>query len=421
MFNLSQCIDNYLKEDFVHLHTPAHCGTLNPRDLSEVGDLDDLNNPQGVLSIAQTQTAKLFGAAHSFFLVNGASVGLMAACLALKIYLGSNTKPILVSRNIHKSVVSGIILADLNIDWLEPNWDEELGVFTHLKLNISEIEKKYSALIITNPTYEGFFSLIPKLSIPIIVDEAHGAHYIFSNQLPESALEMGADIIIQSWHKTLGSLTQTGVLHVNHKSKIPAELCQMTVSMLQTTSSSYLLLESLCQTLEKYQNQGQKIIETTIKKALEINHCLRLNQDPSRLLINIPGYSGRELDDYLYIKKISCERILINHALALFNPGNTKPDQERLNRALEEIPPKQTKKITVEKPKSLQQITQPRIAFLSKKKKISSEDAINKTSAELFAVCPPGICILVPGALITKDSIEFLLQASKTEVLVIDE
>ena len=150
---LSKNIDAYLNENYAQFHSPAHCGLLNTRDLSEVEGLDDLQEPSGVLKDYQEQCAELFGAQSSFFLINWASVGLQAACLALKIFLEEtkNTKPVLVARNIHKSVLSGIILAGLTIEWLEPNWNQELGIYTRVSLP-EKLEASYSALIITNPS-----------------------------------------------------------------------------------------------------------------------------------------------------------------------------------------------------------------------------------------------------------------------------
>jgi arginine/lysine/ornithine decarboxylase len=278
---LTEKIDEYLAKDFSLFHSPAHCGYLGSRDLSEVEGLDDLQNPSGVLNNAQNFLAELFGAQRSFFLVNGASLGMQVACLALKLHLQeiNDKRPILVARNIHKSTISGIILAGLDIEWFEPDWDENLGVYTRFKLTSTEMDcrvelrsprndvQSYSALIVTNPTYEGFYSELPLLDIPVIVDEAHGAHYHFSDQLPKPALDSGTDIVVQSWHKTLGSMTQTGVMHLGKKSRINSRYIQACLNLLQTTSPSYILLESLCKTVDKYARAGKEIIERSLNYA----------------------------------------------------------------------------------------------------------------------------------------------------------
>ena len=383
---LSQNIDAYLNENYAQFHSPAHCGLLNTRDLSEVEGLDDLQEPQGVLKNYQDQCAELFGAQASFFLINGASVGLQAACLALKIFLeeNQNTKPVLVARNIHKSVLAGIILAGLKIKWLEPAWDEELGIYTRVNLP-EKLEEAYSAVIITNPSYEGFYSEIPKLKIPLIVDEAHGAHYNFSDKLPKSALKYGADLVIQSWHKTLGSLTQTGVIHVGRNSLIQVQYIQACLKLLQTTSPSYLLLESLCQVIEDYKSQGKEIIEATIEKSSLIKQYRIKNDDPFRCLLKVPGYKGQELDEILFSNNISVEEVLENSVLAFINPGNSLKDINALTRTLSGIQAKTTVNQKSKKPSVQKGVLDPRKEFFKNQ------------NIEIKAPCPPGIITKYPG------------------------
>jgi arginine/lysine/ornithine decarboxylase len=383
---LSKNIDAYLEKDFAKFHSPAHCGFLNIRDLSEIEGLDDLQNPRGVLKDYQNLTAAIFGAQSSFFLVNGASIGLQAACLSLKLFLEerNDQRPVLVARNIHKSVLSGIILAGLEISWLEPDWNTELGIYTRVQVQ-KEIENNYSALIITNPSYEGFYSEIPKLGIPVIVDEAHGAHFKFSDNLPKPALEYGADIAVQSWHKTLGSLTQTGVLHQNKNSKIKREYIEASIKLLQTTSPSYILLESLCKLVEKYKEEGPKITQETINRSQQIKKYRVKNDDPYRCLLQVPGLSGQELDDYLFENRISIEQVHQASALAFINPGNTQADLDRLNQILSKIKSKNIPKKKFSKPLINKNSFKPRMNFFKEQK------------TQIEAPCPPGIIKNYPG------------------------
>ncbi|MDD9899134.1 MAG: hypothetical protein OXU45_09080 [Candidatus Melainabacteria bacterium] len=400
---LSKQINNHIEQNYVAFHSPAHAGKLNPRDLSELDGLDDLQAPKEVLKDCQEQVAEIFGAKQSWFLVNGASVGMQAACLALKIYLNSinDQRPVLVARNVHKSVIAGIILAGLEVEWFEPEWNAELGIFTVIARiqghqNLAGYgddreprpvtkQSNASAIIITNPTYEGFHTDLLSLrgaagdvAIPIIVDEAHGAHYQFTSQLPATALEQGADIAVQSWHKTLGSLGQTGVLHQSKSSKIPSQYIADSLKLLQTTSPSYLLLESITEVAELYSKEGQGIVEETIRISKNIQLPSYPNSDPYRLII--PG-PGRKIEELLAEQKILIEAAYENFALLFINPGNDQADITRLNScaaAIEELCKNyQAKKIS--KPKALE-VSSPREAFLN-----------GQTSIE--APCPPGIII----------------------------
>lgn len=391
---LSFKIDEHIEQDNASFHSPAHAGKLDPRDLTELDGLDDLQDPQGVLKESQELVAQIFGASKSLFMTGGASLGNQAACLALKMYLEKNQNklPVLVSRNVHKSVLAGIIISGLEIEWIEPEWNGELGLFTRVKLPESSgtsfplmnsyndsLETKYSAVILTNPSYEGFYSEIPKLNIPVIIDEAHGAHYHFSDHLPKPALDYGADVVVQSWHKTLGSLTQTGVLHVSKFSKIPENFVVSALRLLQSTSPSYLLLESICKVAELYKTQGRDIIANTINLANRIpKEFLAENDDPTRLLIK-----AKNIEEDLAKYKINIEHSNNNYGLAIINPGNSLKEVHTLEKALEEIQPKANQNY-ISKPKFLEQRTNMREAFL-------------KADTNIEAPCPPGIALRAPG------------------------
>ncbi|MCE2929007.1 MAG: hypothetical protein LW817_05195 [Candidatus Caenarcaniphilales bacterium] len=402
MNNLSSLINKYIQESKLRLHTPAHAGKLNPRDLSEVGELDDLQNPEGVLKDLQENIAQKFNAQKSFVLLNGATIGMQTAMLAIKMQYG-DSKKILVSRNAHKSTLAGIILSGLDIDWLEPSWDEELNRYTCL--NIPNDLENYSAVVITNPSYEGFCSEIPRLDIPLIVDEAHGAHYHFSKDLPKPALEYGADIVVQSWHKTLGSLTQTGVLHLGIKSQIKADKIQNALNILQTTSPSYLLLESLSQAAEKEYDYDWIVHEL---KSFDRYS----NNDPTRLLIK----GSQTLDDFLEKQGIYCEQNLGNYLQFNFSNFHNQDDIKLLRDSLLKFNESQETKLKFPQLEFGKQVMNCQKAFYSKSLKVNKVNAIGKISQELFAPCPPGIALLVPGQIITAST---LARIDKEEISII--
>ncbi len=392
MDTLSERINNYANGNNVRLHVPAHAGTINLKDLTELDGLDTLHSPNGVLLQAEKLCAKLFNTESSFFSVAGASLANQVACLALKSYLVQNSinKPILVARNVHRSVVAGIILAGFEVVWLDPAWDEKLGVYTRIELDENIINTQFGAVIITNPSYEGFYSIIPKLSVPLIVDEAHGAHYYFSELLPQGALDYGADLVIHSFHKSLGSLTQTGAIHVNRGSLINSKLVSAWMHLLQTTSPSYLLLESLEHCIFEYSNRGQDLIAKAISNAALINEEFRYmkNDDPTRLLLQIQSeqgsVSGSSLETELQKNKIYVEANYQEHLLALSNPYNKFSDLKKLNETLKMLQACKnlcySQSITIPKPKA--DITINREGFL-------------RNAEEIAAPCPPGI-IKVP-------------------------
>jgi arginine/lysine/ornithine decarboxylase len=395
--SLSERIDEYLANRYSQFHSPAHCGYLNPRDLSEVEGLDDLQNPETVLKDLQEEIAQFFGARESFILTNGASQGLQASCLALRLYLeeSRDSRRILLARNVHKSVIAGVILAGLDIEWFEPVWDEDLGAYTRIETDVFTTKpiENYAALIITNPSYEGFYSDLMSLqdlmkahNTLLIIDEAHGAHYHFSDRLPQPALKYGADLIVQSWHKTLGSLTQTGILHSGINSRIPTKFIKAALSLLQTTSPSYLLLESISKVFYKYQQEGTSIIDNLVSRAADLQEYRIHSNDPTRYLIKVPGYTGEELYDYLLKDKISVEEVLENAVLASINPGNSNEDIEKINLALQKIKARTVSKDTKSSaPKLLTQKKKPRDAFFQDQ------------DISIIAPCPPGIAERIPG------------------------
>ncbi len=414
---LTSAIDEYLARKLMSFHSPVHGGDdgLHARDLSELTGLDDLQYPSDCIAETQKFIAGVFGAANSYMLVNGASVGMQAALLALRIQYGSD-KPVLIARNVHKSVIAGLVISGLDVEWFEPEWITELGCYGRFNLsseaisydtspsersllNVNEhregeynnadgtlrVGSKYCGIVVTNPTYEGFHSELPRLDIPVIVDEAHGAHYIFSDQLPASALESGADIVVQSWHKTLGSLTQTGVLHISKR--IDPEIMAEALRLLQTTSPSYLLMESIAKTAQLMATDGKNIFARLLDLRPGINFPTHPNNDPLRINFSIAGLSGEELFDLFEEENIALEKYSSNSVLGLINLNTSASNIERLNQAYAEVSSKNHAKHNLhsQAPTWSEQLINTREAFLA--------------GAKIYAPCPPGIATQLPGQL----------------------
>ena len=238
---------------------------------------------------------------------------MQAALYALKLELTRNSdtlKPILLARNVHKSVITAVLQTGFDVSWLELYYDEDLDLYTRPDFsNIKEKQDNYSALLITNPSYEGFYSQLPELKIPVIVDEAHGAHYYFSDLLPAGALNSGADLVIQSWHKCLTALTQGGVAHVNKNSKISVDSYREALKLLQSTSPSYLILKSLCEAFQLFKINGSEFFQRLANITDKIPSELKAdNNDFTRLLLKPSSrVKVEDFDECLEEKKIYCE------------------------------------------------------------------------------------------------------------------
>ena len=222
-------LEEYGKSDFYPFHMPGH--KRNPlavegdfpveRDITEIDGFDNLHHAEDILKRAQEDTARLYGVLESFYSINGSSGAILAAVSAAVDKGGQ----ILVARNCHKAVYHAIYLRELSATYIYPHEDPKLGINGGISPGRVEMylaeNPDIQAVLITSPTYDGIVSDVARIAeiahhygVPLIVDEAHGAHFRFSDYFPVSAAQLGADVVINSVHKTLPCLTQTGVLHL---------------------------------------------------------------------------------------------------------------------------------------------------------------------------------------------------------------
>src|SRR3989338_1599848 len=289
-------LQDYLSKEPIRLHVPFHSGIANnnifPKeiynlDISEVSgyDVEGKDNP---IFQSEKITAYYFGVSHSFYLTGGASSGLLASMIALN----KHGKKVILARNVHKSVINGLILAGLEPVWLNVDFIDEWGIFSRVnpeKLNkILQNEKNLAGCVIVSPTYEGMISDVKEISmlchkknIPLIVDEAHGAHLRFlNNKNLYSAIQLGADLVVQSWHKSLGSLTQTGVLHLVNENYFAYSDIKRSLDLVSSTSPSFLLLVSLELTRKYLQDTRGEIFIKLYERAQSFReklNCLQNN------------------------------------------------------------------------------------------------------------------------------------------------
>ena len=289
-------LNEYSESDFYGMHMPGHKRNEKMMendlpykiDITEIDGFDDLHHADGIIREAQERAARLYGADETHFLVNGSTVGILSAIMGVT----DKGDQILVARNCHKSVYHAIYLNELEPVYVYPEYDEKTGLNGEVKADeialLLEKNPNIKAVMIVSPTYDGVVSDVKKIAevahaneIPLIVDEAHGAHFGFDPYFPKNANENGADIIIHSVHKTLPSLTQTALLHING-TFVNREKVRMYLHMLQSSSPSYVLMTSIDECMELIEKKGEDIFSAYVDNLQKMREelgklsCLRL-------------------------------------------------------------------------------------------------------------------------------------------------
>ncbi|KAK1422320.1 hypothetical protein QVD17_25353 [Tagetes erecta] len=411
-------------------------------DLPELPELDNLFAPEGPILDAQKQAAELFGAKETWFLVGGTTCGIQASILATC----SPGDTLILPRNSHISAFSSMVLSGVIPKYMIPeydfDWDIACGITpSQVENAISELDtegRKASAVLITSPTYHGICSNLEKIAaichshnIPIIVDEAHGAHLGFHQHLPLSALSQGVDLSIQSTHKVLCSLTQSSMLHMSGKIISRERICQC-LQTLQTTSPSYLLLASLDAARAHISENPETIFNKPVEIAMEaksliekipgisVFNCSTFGLDPLRLTVGVwnLGISGFEADDILYEDYGVVSELTGTSSITFaINLGTCRDDILRLVSGLKHL--SQTHNISTRNKERLNDVVinsssgmslSPREAFFASKKKVSFEESVGKICGELVCPYPPGIPLLIPGEVITEEALSYLVE-----------
>ena len=419
-------------------------------DVTVFDEVDSLHDPVGPIKKAQELMAQAYGVEHSFFLVNGTSVGNMAMFLAAC----DSGDSIIVSRSSHKSIMAGIIMSGVWPIWIQPKINQNLDlIFSTTYDQIKDALNRYpesKAVFITSPTYNGVVTELSRIvdlchrrGKIVLVDEAHGAHLHFNKQLPESAVEAKADLCVQSTHKTLSAMSQGSVLHFNSK-LIDLNRVKKVISMLQTTSPNYLTLASLDLARRQVYLHGEENFDRVIRAAewgrSYINNnipsmkCftrqeiqkLDFDLDITKLTVNVTktGLSGYEIESILAKQyKIQLDYADLFNLVAIMGEGSNKTDVEIFVKALESINKKYhgKQKNWILKIPSLatEMVMRPREVFLSNNtKKISLAKAIGHVAAQTLTPYPPGIPIVIPGERITKEICDYLIDMSSKDIRI---
>ena len=411
----------------------------------EFDNLGTLTPATGPIKEAEELAAKAFGAKRTFFLINGSTIGNLAIAMGLT----RKGQKVIVNRNCHRSILTGLIISGAEPLWIVPEKLSDWGLWGNIEAKdvetLLENNDDVSAVWITNPTYEGVVSdiesiakICKKFDVPLIVDEAHGCLWNFNDKLPTSSLKLGADIVVHSLHKTGGSMSQSSMLHVSENSKICVEDVERALMLLHTTSPSLMLLGSLDAARANLQSErGQKQLSKAIANAkflrseidkMESIHHLKsgfgYKTDVTKIFIKADGLSGKRLESILEIDfGIEVESASDEGLLVLSNIGNKRSDFEYLAQCLHKIDTHNYKDIYyLENKKHMPMLTpiikkSLRDAYFSEKEIIPKEQAVGRLSGEVVAECPPGISILLPGELITEEHLPYLTDYDVIEVL----
>lgn len=459
---LYDALQNYINDQTIPFHVPGHKqGRGNSElgrifgentvkmDLSCMEDLDNICNPKGVIKEAENLAAALYKADNAFFLVNGTTSGIQAMIMSV-------CRPgdkIILPRNAHKSAIGGIILSGAHPIYIEPEIDPLMGVAMGVTVEkvreVLELHPDAKGIFIINSTYYGITSNLQEIvkvahsyNIPVLVDEAHGAHFVFHEDLPMSAMEAGADLAASSTHKLMGSLTQSSML-LHKGNLVSPEYIKAVLNLTQSTSPSYILLASLDLARRDIAINGKEKINRTLRLATKakeelkkieglyvldrdiLNNNGKYDLDPIKLVINVRdlGFSGYEIERILRHKyKIQVELSDLYNIITLITIGDNEETIEILINSLKEIVagrnPQKMVRFTTSIPNLPEQQVLPKDAFYGESHLIPLSEAEGEISAEMIMAYPPGIPIICPGERITKEIVEYIQLLHKEEAIL---
>ncbi len=449
---LLETMERYLAEENIPFHMPGHkrCTTgvwpqsVMKRDVTEVDELDDLHHADGAIAELQSWISDLYGSRRSYCLVNGSTGGVLSAMWAV-------SRPgdhILIARNCHKSVYHGLQLLGLRPCYLYPPVSAEgfaLGITAaqveHALEQAGRVNRLPIAMVLTSPTYEGVLSEVEaiagclhKRGIPLIVDEAHGAHLRYHAAFPATAVEAGADLVIQSLHKTLPALTQTALLH-RQGDLVDAQRLAYALQMFQTSSPSYVFLQNIesCLTFVQEPSRWQSYVERlqSLRERLfglaggqpalwKPDEEVRGLYDPSKLVLLAPG-RGEQLYRSLRTRfSIQAELWQPDHCLLMTSAADSPEAYERLFLAVEILGREWLTEPAAGRTATLSELPQavvaaePGTAVRADKQWLAPVSAIGHIAAGMVYPYPPGIPLVAPGERVTEsisDMIRCYLQS----------
>jgi arginine/lysine/ornithine decarboxylase len=490
---------SYASRNPVRMHMPGHKGRralpvsntlvegssewaghmldeLRAIDMTEAPGLDNLHYPTGCIRESERRAEAVFGSARAHFLVNGATSGIQASLLAVRMTLGEGT--IVLPRNVHKSLVSAMVMAGLEPVFAWPEYSTEFSVhmpldWPRLKETLDDLDRQGhpapKAVFVINPTYLGFARDVSEIArevhargMALVVDEAHGPHFAVGKGLPRPALRSGADLVIHGLHKTTPAYTQTALLHIgmgaNRRFPGLCDAVEEALRAVQTTSPSYILMSSIEQAVGILARDGGRWVNKGTETALELARRLSsipglrvagygkdaaqsadIVHDPSKLMVILDGLSvtGPEAVRYLVREcNIVPEMTGPNYILMLVSGAHGQSDVaaiERAFRCLAERHPAPNGKMAAAdgagSDSALAALTKGmprpsrtmslRDAFLSVAKPLPVREAAGRISADTIVIYPPGSPLITPGERIDPEVVEYILSAREAGLNVL--
>lgn len=421
---LANTIKNYSDSNAVRFHMPGHKGRLENTmlssvskfDVTELAMTDDLNEPGDIIASIEAELAGVYSAKHSFMLVNGSTTGNIAMLASL-----GQSKRILLARDCHKSALAGAALAGHEVVSLFP--DEDSSVITPESVEAALTDSSFDAVFITSPNYYGqccdvdaIADMVHAHGCKLLVDSAHGAHFPFAEQLPHSPVRSDAWVV--SCHKTLPAFTQTAILNIGSSNDIDSKEMQKYVSLIQSSSPSYILMLSIesCfgeSMYSDWKHHCGRIIG--LRKRISTIPGIKLihstgTYDFTRLCVSsscMDGYTlAARLTDYnIYVEMADTECVVL-----ITTPNDTERDYETLVSALSEISKtnRQTQKYPSPAYHPSEAIISIRDALLGESEYVPLELSVGRIASAAVGAYPPGIAALFPGEYITEEAAAYL-------------
>ena len=426
-------------------HTPGHKGGRGAHpllrnfltetglraDVSLSAELDDLHAPMGCIRAAEEMAARAYGADAAYFMING-TTGAIHTMLMAALVPGDT---VLVPRNVHRSIVGGLILVGARPVYMQPEIDARLGIA--MGVSLAEVWRAATAhpgaraALFVYPTYYGVANELPEIA-DFLHTRGMLVHFAFSDALPPSAMQAGADLSAESTHKMLGSLTQTSML-LARAGRVPAERIRAASGLLQSTSPNEILLASLDAARLQMEEEGRVRLDAAICCAEELRARInelpglwafggaymgapgRVALDPLKVTVNVAGLglSGFAAEEELRRAGIACELSDAYNVLFLLSYADGVREIERIAAALEKIAARcgeadMPETAAPEMPPLPETPCTPRAAYFAPKERVSLAQAAGRTAAETILFYPPGIPVLAPGDAIQAASLDYL-------------